>query len=152
MGFPLSTSTDACLGCSVAGYQSSEVAFAWRDVRRSVQIRPMGQASRGYSGTKRGLAQRAKVGYCPCCSAVTHVTGSPSPVPGSLEAPETQGMQLRKKFGPLGGRDFGARRSNMLKREMIKDQRTSAYWHRGRGNDTVKRLGIKKDGTILSKK
>ena len=43
-------------------------------------------------------------------------------------------------------------RSNMLKREMIKDQRTSAYWHRGRGNDTVKRLGVKKDGTILSKK
>ena len=69
VGFPLSTSTDACLGCSVAGYQSSEVAFAWRDVRRSVQIRPMGQASRGYSGTKRGLAQRAKVGYCPCCGA-----------------------------------------------------------------------------------
>lgn len=43
-------------------------------------------------------------------------------------------------------------RSNMVKREMIKDQRTSASWHRGRANDTMKRLGVKKDGTILSKK
>jgi arylsulfatase A len=43
-------------------------------------------------------------------------------------------------------------RSNMVKREMIKDQRTSPDWHRGRANDTMKRLGIKKDGTILKKK
>ena len=43
-------------------------------------------------------------------------------------------------------------RSNMVKREMVKDQRKSGDWHGSPANQTMKRLGIKKDGTILKQK
>ncbi|MCH2206380.1 MAG: sulfatase-like hydrolase/transferase [Lentisphaerales bacterium] len=43
-------------------------------------------------------------------------------------------------------------RSNMVKREMIKDQRKSGNWHGSAAKKTMTRLGIKKDGTFLKKK
>lgn len=42
-------------------------------------------------------------------------------------------------------------RSNMVKREMIKDQRNCADWHGSSSLHTMARLGIKKDGTIIDK-
>ena len=43
-------------------------------------------------------------------------------------------------------------RSNMVKREMVKDQRKSGDWHGSPANQTMRRLGIKKDGSIFKKK
>ena len=86
VGYPLSMNTDACLGFSAMGYQSSDLTFTSRDDNRGFLARYVGHFSKGRSGAKKELAQRAKVGYRPCCAAVTHVAAPPSFVLASLEA------------------------------------------------------------------
>ena len=75
-----------------------------------------GQDSEGQSAPKRELARRAKVGYCPCCAALTRVAAPLAAVFGSLDVLLAQGMQLCEKFRSRGRRNLAARSYNMMKR------------------------------------
>ena len=63
VGYPSSINADAWLGHSVMERDGSEVAFTSCDVGRGVLVRFVAHASRGHSGSKKELAQRAKVGF-----------------------------------------------------------------------------------------
>ena len=96
---------DAGLGYPVTGYRSSDLAVASRDVARGALVRLMGHASKGHLVAKRELARRAKVGHFPRLAAVPHAAAPPSFVLGSVDALKAQRLQLRKVFGPWGGRN-----------------------------------------------
>ena len=78
MGFPPTFSTDASLGYLVTAYQSSEILFGHFGGDKFLLVRLEGTTSRGHSGSKAGLAQQAKVGYCPCCTVAAHVAVPPA--------------------------------------------------------------------------
>ena len=52
--------------------------------------------------------QRAKVGFCPFCSTVSHIAAPGSYNLGSFYAPKDVVMQLRQAFGPWGPRRHSA--------------------------------------------
>ena len=70
------------------GYQSFHLAVESCGARRGVPARIIGQASTGRSGTKRELAERAKVAYYPRCTIATHVSVPPAPALNPLDPPE----------------------------------------------------------------
>ena len=63
------------MGHSVYTYQSGVIAFGMCGAGGRVSRRIAGQRSRahGQTGGKTLVTQRAKVGFFPCCSSVTHV-------------------------------------------------------------------------------
>ena len=67
-----------------------------------------GTTSRGHSGTKAGLAQRAKVGYCPCFTRATHVAIPPSYKLGEFANDKARGPELWKSAGPSAARRIAA--------------------------------------------
>ena len=60
VGYPSSMNTDACLGYSAVGYQSSGQAFTPRDVGRNVSVRLMGQSPKGHTGVRGGTCSTRK--------------------------------------------------------------------------------------------
>ena len=73
MGYPASMNTNACLGFSVTAYQSWGVARDHCDTYQSTLVRIEGRLFKGHDGKADGLRQKAKVGYCPCCTQATRV-------------------------------------------------------------------------------
>ena len=71
--FPPTMSTDASLGLSCMGYQSSEVAFNLCEADGFLRVRSVGATSRAHTATKQDSAQRAKAGYYPRCARAMHV-------------------------------------------------------------------------------
>ena len=90
MGFPAVAASDAQLGHSVYTYQSGEVASG------QCGADGHGQHSRahGQTGNKTMATQRAKVGFCTCCSTVSHIAAPGSYKLGSFFAPKDVVMQL----------------------------------------------------------
>ena len=79
--------TDAALGCSCLGYQSSYVALEIRGGEKNMPLRMEG-TSRG-SGAARGQpAQRGKDGFFVCCARVGNIA-----VPVIYEVGEDDGQK-----------------------------------------------------------
>ena len=66
--------TGAHPGFSVMAYRSAPIAGAHCEAAGGIPIRPGANVSKGRdAAVNRLLAQRASVGYCPCCVVATHV-------------------------------------------------------------------------------
>ena len=74
VGIPAAAYTDAQLGNAVYSYQAGEVAFKC-GAEHSILWRIIGKHSRAHQGESNPnrITQKAKVGFCPCCSLVSHV-------------------------------------------------------------------------------
>ena len=69
-------------------------------------MRVEGTASNGGSGER---LQKAKVGYCVCCSYITHIAVPPTYTAGSYEAEKCMSGTLWQTMGPWAGRYWAAR-------------------------------------------
>ena len=75
IGLPGTQSADANLSFAFYAYQSTDVARPPGEKRREILLRVEGAASHGGAGEK---LQKARVGYCVCCSHITHVAVPPT--------------------------------------------------------------------------
>ena len=105
IGLPGTQSADANLGFAFYAYQSAEVALPPGEKRREILLRVAGAATHGGSGEK---LQKAKVGYCVCCSAITHVAVPPTYPTGPFEEMKMAGVSLWQTKGPWAGRALAA--------------------------------------------
>ena len=105
VGIPATLNTDANLGFAFYAYQSASVALPSGETHRRILLRVEGKASRGGSG--QGL-QRAKVGYCPCCSIVTHIAVPPSYDAGPFDEAKCTSTSLWQQWGPWASRYLAA--------------------------------------------
>ena len=110
--------TEACLGYSVMGHQSSQQAFEPYGASRSIPVRLMGQASEEHTGAKTKSARRAKVGYCLCSTRLIHAAVPPAFDLLSLDRLKARKMQLRMDHGPWSGRRQAAQSYNTANRNL----------------------------------
>ena len=75
---------------------------------KAILVRSESRTSRGRGAGETDVPQQAKVGYCPCCTVPTHVTGLPAREAGVLGPLEARGVALSAQFGPWEGRRFAA--------------------------------------------
>ena len=78
VGYSAYVNAGASLEYSVMDYRSSTLAFQSYGAQQPILVRLVGQAARGHGGCEWKLSQRAKVGYCPCCTTLTHIGAPPS--------------------------------------------------------------------------
>ena len=57
-------------------------------------------AIRAHTASRQDIAQRAKVGYCPCCAQATHVSAPPSRALGEFIWLKSRGLASGKAHGP----------------------------------------------------
>ena len=105
IGVPATQSTDAHLGFAFYAYQSASAALPPGDSHKHILLRVEGTASRGGSGQS---LQKAKVGFCPCCSVITHIAVPPSYEVGDYVEAKFAGIKLWQQFGPWAPRYLAA--------------------------------------------
>ena len=91
VGLPGSQTTDAHLGFACYTYQSSSIALMDEETHRNILMRMVGSASQGGVGEK---SQKAKVGFCTCCSQVTHIAVPPNNAAGEYVNAKYLGLKL----------------------------------------------------------
>ena len=107
-GAPRSANTDACLGWPLYAYQSWEVPTDSRNGARSILLRAEGWCGKGSEASRPALAQRAKVGICPCCAAITHALIPATYAAGAPGRRKKNAARLWQKRGPFGSRSYAA--------------------------------------------
>ena len=107
IGFPATVNTDACLGFAAYAFQSAEVLFGPVQTTHDILIRLEGRRCKGHSD-RQHTTQRAKVGYCPCCTLPTHVAIPLSYVLGEDDRHKRIAMDIWAEWGPLGQRRYAA--------------------------------------------
>ena len=101
--------TDDCPGYSVMEYQSWDVVYDHCEAWKSTLVRLEGRLSKGHEGkAKDGLCQKAKVGYCPCCTQATHVAIPPAYTLAALDPLKQLAIRLWTAFGPWAPRRLAA--------------------------------------------
>ena len=109
VGYPPGVATDAQVGFSVMAYQSAEMLFGRREEDGYISVRLQGACARAHQGGQKGdMTQRAKVGYCPCCTRPTHVAARSRYMAGEYSGHKAHGIQLWKEHGPWAVRYFAA--------------------------------------------
>ena len=110
VGIPAVAFTDAQLGNAVYAYQSGEILFNNLGADSHILWRIVGRHSRAYgaAGTKAGITQKAKVGFCPCCSWVSHVAIPGAYATGEFHQHKDTVMRLWQAYGPWGPRRYSA--------------------------------------------
>ena len=78
------------------------------DGAKSILLRIEGYVCKGYEGTRETLAQKAKCGYCPCCTRPTHVLIPPAYEVGQYGRRKDKPAKLRQAFGPFASRNYAA--------------------------------------------
>ena len=101
-GYPGTVNSDAILGYGVYTYQYAEVLFGLVGARDDILVRLEGLHCKGHSG--RGVCQKAKVGYCPCCIIPTHVGIPNSYRLGEYDDRKQQAIDLWAHYGHWGPR------------------------------------------------
>ena len=110
VGTPPAAYTDAQLGNAVYSYQSGEVAFQC-GAAKCILWRIIGKHSRahqGEGGNPTKVAQKGKVGYCPCCTMVSHIAVPATFVMGDYHYHKAVVMYLWQCYGPWGPRRYSA--------------------------------------------
>ena len=105
IGAPATQCTDANLGFAIYAYQSPSLVLPPGESHRHILMRVEGTASRGGSGPP---LQKAKVGYCPCCSTISHIAVPPSYAAGSFDKDKCTSTTLWQSFGPWASRYLAA--------------------------------------------
>jgi len=108
LGLPATIETDACLGWAVYAYQSAEVLLERCERAKEILVRIVGSCSKGHMAVKREVTQRAKVGYCPCCTVATHILIPPSYAVGRFDQNKYRGLRLWQSKGPWASRSLAA--------------------------------------------
>ena len=105
IGAPATQCTDAHLGFAIYAYQSASLVLPPGESHRHILLRVEGTASRGGSGPP---LQRGKVGYCPCCSTISHIAVPPSYAAGLFDKDKCTSTSLWQSFGPWAPRYLAA--------------------------------------------
>ena len=109
VGYPASTNTDACLGKSDMGYQSWDAVYGHCEAWKWTLVRLEGRLSKGNDGkAKDGICQKAKVGYCPCCTRATLVAIPQSYAIRAMDPSKHVGIRLWAAFRPWAPRRLAA--------------------------------------------
>ena len=108
IGFPPAMDADASSGFSSMGSRSAHVAINLRDVGDFALIRFAETGSRARATPESGTAQRAKAGYCACCTGATHAAIPPMYAPGAFDGLKSRGMVSRKAQRPRVPRRLAA--------------------------------------------
>ena len=94
MGFPPRVATDAQRGYSVATYRSAGALPSSCRRNGSILVSLEGSCARPHPGAKNILAQRPRVGYCPCCSKATDTAAPARYNVGEFSNKEARGLIL----------------------------------------------------------
>ena len=109
VGLPCSVHTDASLGWSMYCYQAYEIQLDHCMGARSTLLRVVGACRRGSESPKvGGLPQRAKCGFCPCCTRATHALQPATYEAGSFDRREANAGRLWRLHGPMAPRTYAA--------------------------------------------
>ena len=108
LGLPTSVNTDGKLGWSLSAYMSPEILFNHCEGTQSILIRVERVCPKGHEALKTALAQRAKVGICPCCALATHVLVPSTYSAGRYDRKKANSTSLRQRFGPMATRNYAA--------------------------------------------
>ena len=108
LGLPTSLNTDSKLGWSVYSYMSPEILFESCEGSKSILLRIEGYCSKGHDAGREFLAQRAKVGLCPCCAVATHVLVPPVYLVGGPDRKKYNSTTFWPRHGPLARRGYTA--------------------------------------------
>ena len=98
----------ASLGLPRMAVQSAIVAMNLCGAGEFGPLRSVGTTSRAHSGPRTDIAQRAKVGSCPCCVRVTNAAIPPAYALGEFSWLKLRGLALRKAHGPWFPRRLAA--------------------------------------------
>ena len=110
VGTPPAAYTDAQLGNAVYTYQAGEVAFQC-GATGSILWRIIGKHSRAHQaegGNPTKVSQKGKVGFCPCCSMVSHIAAPATYLLGDYCHHKAVVMGLWQYYGPWGPRRYTA--------------------------------------------
>ena len=91
---------DASSGPWLLGNPNPEVGCGSRGAGGPLLVCLSSTTSRAHSETKQNLAQRAKVGYCPCCVRATHVATPPAFSLAEYDALRVTDLALSEQFRP----------------------------------------------------
>ena len=109
VGLPRSVNTDASLGWSLYCYQSHEIPLDNCSGMQSILLRVAGACRKGSESAKSvSLPQRAKCGYCPCCSRATRALIPFTYEAGNFGRRKANAVRLWQLFGPMASRAFAA--------------------------------------------
>ena len=105
IGFPSTILSDSCLGFATYALQSAEILFGPIGTTHEILIRIEGRRCKGHSDRTQNT-QRAKLGYCPCCTRPTHVALPFSYDLGVDDPHKRVAMDLWAEWGPWGQRRY----------------------------------------------
>ena len=108
LGLPASSNTDSKLGWAVYSYMAPEVLLNVCEGHQFLLLRIEGYCTKGHESPTRELAQKAKVGLCPCCARATHVLVPPAYPVGTPDRKKRNQISLWQRFGPFGTRNYAA--------------------------------------------
>ena len=108
LGLPASSNTDSKLGWAVYTYMAPEVLLNICEGRQHLLLRIEGYCTKGHEASNKEIAQRAKVGLCPCCARATHVLVPPAYPVGRPDRKKRNQISLWQRFGPFGTRNYAA--------------------------------------------
>ena len=108
LGLPSSSNTDSKLGWAVYSYMSPEVLLNVCEGHKYLLLRIEGYCSKGHESSSKELAQKAKVGLCPCCARATHVLVPPVYPVGKPDRKKRNAISLWQQFGPFATRNYSA--------------------------------------------
>ena len=87
---------------------SPEVLLNICEGHQYLLLRVEGYCSKGYESSSTALAQKAKVGLCPCCARATHVLVPPVYPIGKPDRKKRNAIALWQQYGPFATRNFSA--------------------------------------------
>ena len=100
---------------------------------RDIPLLLGGNVPKGYSASKsHAIAQRAKVGYCPCFTVATRVVIPATSVSGKFRTLYSQGVEFWQQRGPWGARRLAAGACRTM------HGRVSHSWHWASRNLSIK--------------
>ena len=108
LGLPASSNTDSKLGWAVYSYMAPEVLLNICEGRQHLLLRIEGYCTKGHEASNKEIAQKAKVGLCPCCARATHVLVPPAYPVGRPDRKKRNQIYLWQRFGPFGARNYAA--------------------------------------------
>ena len=107
IGSPASMHTHACLGYSAMRNRTWGAPHRVLDARKFNLIRLVGPEAKGRDA-EGNLAQKAKVGFCPCCEQATHIAVPSSFLLGGYSLPERTGHAALGGRRLSGGKTIGS--------------------------------------------
>ena len=108
LGLPASSNTDSKLGWAVYSYMAPEVLLNVCEGHQHLLLRIEGYCTKGHEASSKEIAQKAKVGLCPCCARATHVLVPPAYPVGRPDRKKRNQISLWQRYGPFGARNYAA--------------------------------------------